>query len=139
MSRSGGVSSRSAANRAAGPRAAAAAPRRRKPRRETAAGWLVMSFSSERGSGALRQLPQPHGLVQAAGQAELAVRRDGHAPHPVVVAEEPAHLGAALDVPQPHRLVVAAREDALAVGREDGTEQLLRVPLQLTLLAGGQL
>src|SRR5262245_43311230 len=122
MSRSGGLSSASAARRNPGPRVAAAAPRRRTSRRETTAGWLVMSFSSERGSGSLRQLPQPHGLVQDARQAELAVRRDGHAPHPVIVAEEPAHLLAALDVPQPHRLVVAARQDALAVGREDGPE-----------------
>jgi hypothetical protein len=55
------------------------------------------------------------------------------------VAEEPAHLLATVHVPQPHRLVVTAREDALAVGREDGPEQLLRVPLQLPLLASAQL
>src|SRR5262249_21082328 len=81
----------------------------------------------------------PHGLVQAAGQAEVAVRRDGHTPDPVGVTEEPAHLRAALDIPQPHRLVVAGRQDALAVGCEDGPVQLLRVPLQLPLLAGAQL
>src|SRR5215475_8981952 len=117
MSRSGGLSS--SARRNPGLKAAAAATRQRKLRRETTANWLVMSFSL-RGPRSFRQLPQPHGLVQAAGQAERAVRRGGHAPGPVGVAEEPADLLAALDIPQPHRLVVAGRQDALAVGREDG-------------------
>src|SRR5262249_61277748 len=66
---------------------------------------------------------------------ELAVRGAADAPHPVVVAEDPAHLLAAPDVPQPHRLVVAARQDALAVGRKDATEQLGRVALQAALRA----
>src|SRR5271166_3815919 len=98
-----------------------------------------MAFSSSRGPGLLWQLPQPHGLVQAAGQDELAVRRDGHAPDPVGVPEEPRHLLAALDVPQPYRLVVAGRQDALAVRREDGPVQLPRVSLQLPLLPAAQL
>src|SRR5215470_17391144 len=102
MSKLGGLSSASAARSNPGPRTAAVAPRRRTSRRETTAGWFVMSFSSEGNPGSLGQFPQPHGLVQAAGQAELAVRRDGDAPHPVVVAEEPAQLLAAPDVPQPH-------------------------------------
>src|SRR5262249_34534106 len=45
MRTSGGLSARSAANRAAAPRAAAAAPVRRKSRRETiAAGRVVVGF-----------------------------------------------------------------------------------------------
>src|SRR5262245_43570530 len=130
MSRSGGASSASAARSAAGPRTAAAAPRRMKSRRETVKRRLVMMHSSkgngpspkrERGKlvprsrfglgrlSLLRQPPQPHGLVEAAGQAVLALRGDRHAPDPVGVAEEAAHLLAALHVPQPHGVVVTAR------------------------------
>src|SRR5438067_1388584 len=88
--------------------------------------WLAWRIETTRGAGgrgggggpAALEVPQADGLVAAAGQGRLAVRRERHGPDVVGVPGEAVELGAAGDVPQPHGAVVPAREGPFAVGRE---------------------
>src|SRR5437763_8375901 len=64
-------------------------------------------------------VPQPHGVVSAARQHALAIRRQRRAEEAAGVSREDAQLFAGVGVPQPQRAVVdAAGQQAFAVGRD---------------------
>src|SRR6516165_9923279 len=107
-----GVSSLSAAKRAAGPSTTAPAPRRRTSRRETMGSPCLSMSRSSAG-----QFPEPDGLVEAAGQGALAVGREGGAVDLRGVALEAA-LVAGLQVVDVDHRVGAAGQGELAVRRE---------------------
>ncbi len=65
------------------------------------------------------RVPQPHGLVVAAGDDAVPVGAERHAAHPVGVAgQRVADRLPGGRIPQPHGVVLAAGGDALAVGAE---------------------
>src|SRR6185503_4806135 len=82
------------------------------------------------------RVPEPHRAVEAAGQKELAVRREGYMSDRRLVPFEDLDERAGLRLPEPHRLVLAGRGEEISVRRKRGLPDLVRVPFEDTARAG---
>ena len=75
-------------------------------------------------------VPQPNGLVGAAGDELLAIGTEADTGDPVGMTLEIGHLLARSDVPDLHQTVGPGRRQALAVGTEADAQYLIGVAFQ---------